>query len=76
MNNNLLSRITFNPLQSGGNPCIRGVRIRVADVLSLLATGLNTEEVIKEIPDLTFDDINACLLYAATRIDHPIIRAA
>lgn len=76
MNNNLLSRITFNPLQSGGKPCIRGMRIRVADVLALLATGLSTEKVIEEMPDLTSDDINACLLYAATRIDHPIIKAA
>ena len=76
MDNNLLSRITFNHLQSGGKPCVRGMRIRVADVLSLLATGLSAEKVIEEMPDLTIDDINACLLYAAARIDHPIIKAA
>ncbi|PIB15219.1 hypothetical protein AMR42_01525 [Limnothrix sp. PR1529] len=61
----LLSRITINPKQCGGRPCIRGMRIRVADVLDLLATGLSNSEVLEELPDLEPEDIQAALIYAA-----------
>lgn len=62
----LLERITINPKQCGGRPCIRGMRIRVVDVLELLAEGMSPEEVIKQLPDLQPDDIKACLRFAAS----------
>lgn len=61
---NLLSRITINPKQCGGRPCIRGMRIRVSDVLDLFAAGLNAEQILEEMPDLEADDLKAGLLYA------------
>ena len=71
----LLSRITVNPRQCGGRPCIRGMRIRVSDVLELLAGGLSFEEVLEEMPDLEKDDLRAVLLYAARKLDHPVLVA-
>lgn len=71
----LLSRITIEPGKMGGRPCIRGLRIRVSDVLDLLAEGLSHEEVLQELPSLEADDIRAVLSYAARRFDHPIIAA-
>lgn len=68
--------ITTNPEQCGGRPCIRGMRIRVADVLDLYAAGLSMDDILKEMPDLTADDLRACLQYAARRIDHPVVRIA
>lgn len=61
----LLARITFRPEQCGGRPCIRGMRIRVSDVLSLLATGAPEAEILADYPYLERQDIAACLLYAA-----------
>ena len=72
----LLDRITVNPAQCGGRPCIRGMRIRVRDVLEMLAGGSSAETILKDFPDLEADDIRAALLYAATQFDHPIIIAA
>lgn len=69
----LIERITVNKNQCGGRPCIRGMRIRVADVLGLLANGLKTEEVLKEMPDLEPEDIHACLKFAGQRFDHPVV---
>lgn len=69
-------RITFNPGQCGGRPCIRGMRIRVTDVLDLLAVGLSTREVLKELPDLEAGDIEASVRYARSKIDHPGLAAA
>lgn len=66
----LLERITINPEQCGGRPCIRGMRIRVIDVLDLLAAGLSFEEILGEMPDLEREDIQASLQYAARRFDH------
>lgn len=66
-------RITFNPDQCGGRPCIRGMRIRVIDVLDLLASGLSHEEILEELPDLQSEDIEASLKYARSKLDHPII---
>ncbi len=61
----LLRRITVNPEQCGGRPCLRGMRIRVSDVLALLSASLNADEVLQELPDLDSDDLQACLAYAA-----------
>lgn len=63
----LSDRITFNPRQCGGKPCIRGMRIRVQDVLELLADGLSCEEILKQLPDLEHNDVLACLEFAAER---------
>ncbi len=71
----LLKRITFNSKQCGGRPCVRGMRIRVSDVLDLLAAGLSMDQVVQEMPDLQVDDIKACLAYARRRVDHPSIAA-
>ncbi len=71
----VLARITMNPEQCGGRACIRGMRIRVIDVLDLLAAGLSREQVLEELPDLEPDDIRAALLYASRRLDHPVLAA-
>ncbi len=61
--NNWKQRITTNPAQCGGRPCIRGMRIRVVDVLDLLAAGLTQEQVLEELPDLEAGDIEAALAF-------------
>ena len=71
--NELLKRITVNPKQCGGKPCIRGMRIRISDVLDLLANGLTQAQVLEELPDLELEDIQACMVYARRRIDHPVV---
>jgi len=68
-------RITVNPDQCGGRPCVRGLRIRVTDVLDLLASGLSPDQVVEELPDLELEDIAACLRFASRRLDHPIVAA-
>ena len=68
-------RITHNPRQCGGRPCIRGLRIRVVDVLDLLAAGLTEAEIVEELPDLEVADVRACLRYASRRLDHPTLVA-
>ena len=70
-----LDRITVNPKQCGGRPCIRGMRIRVIDVLDFFASGLNTSQILEEMPDLEMEDLRACLSYAKRRIDHPLLAA-
>ena len=72
---NWKQRITTNPAQCGGRPCIRGMRIRVVDVLDLLASGLTQEQVMEELPDLEPGDIGAALKYAGSKLDHPVIAA-
>lgn len=72
----LSDRITVNPEQCGGRPCIRGMRIRVLDVLELLAAGLSHTEILLELPDLEMADIHAVLKFAAQRFDHPVLVAA
>lgn len=72
----LLDRITVNPAQCGGRPCIRGMRIRVTDVLDLLTNGLTAVEILDEMPDLEADDIKAAISYARGRVDHPVLAAA
>lgn len=71
----LLERITINPKQCGGRPCIRGMRIRVADVLDLFAAGLSAEQILEEMPDLEAEDLKAALLYASRKLDHPVLVA-
>ena len=68
-------RITFNPNQCGGRPCIRGMRIRATDVLDLLASGLSFERILDEIPDLEREDIIATIQFAMSPIDHAMIAA-
>jgi uncharacterized protein (DUF433 family) len=71
----LMDRITVDPEQCGGRPCIRGMRIRVSDVLDLLANGLSPEEIVEEMPDLDHEDIRASLRFASRRLDHPVVAA-
>jgi uncharacterized protein (DUF433 family) len=73
--NNWIKRITVDPRVCGGRPCIRGMRIRVIDVLDLLASGLHQDQVLEEFPDLEKEDIEAVLRYASSRFDHPVIAA-
>ncbi len=73
---NHLARITFDPAQCGGRPCIRGMRIRVKDVLDLLAADVPEAEILADYPDLEAADIKACLQYAAAQADHAVVRVA
>ena len=61
----LADRITVDAEQCGGRPCVRGMRIRVSDVLDLLANGLSPKQIIEELPDLESADIQACLRFAS-----------
>ncbi|MDQ3283367.1 MAG: DUF433 domain-containing protein [Acidobacteriota bacterium] len=71
----LLKRITVNPEQCGGRPCIRGMRIRVSDVLDLFAAGLTAEQILEELPDLEAEDLQAALRFASRRLSHPVLVA-
>ncbi|WP_373530743.1 DUF433 domain-containing protein [Nostoc sp.] len=71
----LLGRITINSKQCGGRPCIRGMRIRVSDVLDLFAAGLSAEQILEEMPDLEADDLKAALVYASRKLNHPVLVA-
>ena len=68
-----MERITIDPEQCGGRPCIRGMRIRVMDVLDMLAGGATEAEILQDFPDLEAADIRACLAYAARYFDHPVL---
>jgi uncharacterized protein (DUF433 family) len=72
---NWQQRITTNPKQCGGRPCIRGMRIRVVDIIDLLAAGLDTKQILEEMPDLEAEDIQAALHYASRKIDYPVLAA-
>ena len=69
----LLERITVDPAVVHGRPAIRGLRIRVSDVLSLLADGATKAEILEDYPYLEADDIRACLAYAAAQADHTVL---
>ena len=69
----LLERITFNPNQCGGRPCIRGMRIRVNDVLEMLAAGASEQEILDDYPYLEPEDLRACLEYAAAQVNHAVV---
>ena len=73
---NLEERITVNPNQCGGHPCIRGMRIRVIDVLELQANGLSSAQILEEMPDLEMEDLQAVARYAIRRLDHPVLAVA
>ncbi|MEG3900316.1 MULTISPECIES: DUF433 domain-containing protein [unclassified Microcoleus] len=70
----LFDRITVNPRQCGDRPCIRGMRIRVIDILELLA-GEQIFEFIKELPDLELNDLKAALMYAVQKLNRPVLAA-
>jgi uncharacterized protein (DUF433 family) len=69
-------RITVDPHQCGGRPCLRGLRIRVSDVLDLLAAGASRDEILEDYPLLEAEDVAAALAFAARQGDHPGSRVA
>ena len=69
-----LHRITVDPAQCGGRPCLRGLRVRVRDVLDLLAAGATREEMLADFPLLEADDIVAAPQFEARQSDHPVLR--
>ena len=73
---NYLDRITFDPEQCGGRPCIRHCRLRVKDVLDLLAARVPEAEILTDYPFLETEDIQACLQYAAAEVNHPVLVTA
>jgi len=75
MSRDLLARITVEPDKMGGRPCIRRMRIRVMDVVEMLADGATRADILESYPELEDDDISAALLYAAQATDHRVIAA-
>ncbi len=71
-----MGRITVDSNVCGGRPCIRGLRVRVKDVLDLLAAGATREEILADYPYLQAEDIVAVLEFAARQNDHPVLRNA
>lgn len=71
-----MERITINPAQCGGRPCIRGMRIRVKDILDMLAEGASPEQILRDFPDLQPEDIQASIAYAAKYLDHAVVVGA
>lgn len=76
MESDLLSRITIEPGKCGGKPCIRGKRMRVTDLLDLLAADAPFEEILRDYPFLERDDILAAIAYAARQADHVVLKTA
>ncbi|MEJ7832089.1 MAG: DUF433 domain-containing protein [Nocardioides sp.] len=72
----LLDRISIGPEVVHGRPAVRGTRMRVTDVLSLLAAGADEAEILDDYPYLISEDIRACLAYAAAQADHAIVVAS
>jgi len=72
----LMDIITKDPANCGGKPCVRGLRIRVSDVIELLANGLSPSQILEELPAVKPEDINACLWFAAQQLKHPVLVAA
>jgi uncharacterized protein (DUF433 family) len=75
MKPDLLQRITIEPGKCGGRPCIRGRRIRVQDILDILAAGASEEEILRDYPYLERDDVRAAITYAAAYLHHTIMPA-
>jgi len=71
-----LHRITVDPEKCGGRPCIRGLRVRVKDILDQLAAGASREEILEAFPYLEAEDITAALEFAARQVDHPVLLSA
>ncbi len=69
------NRITFNPKQCGGRPCVRNMRIMVSDILDLLSEGISQDTILQDFPDLEIEDIKACLKFAASRVNIPRLAA-
>jgi len=69
----LRERITADPAQCGGRPCIRHMRVRVSDILELFASGLTAHQILEELPYLELEDLQACLRYAAREVDHAVL---
>ena len=76
MTQKISERITVNPKQCSGRPCVRGMRIRVTDVLDLYAAGLDSAQIIEEMPDLELENLQACLQYASRKLNHAVLIAA
>ncbi len=72
----LLNRITFDPGIFAGKAIIRGMRFRVVDILEMLGAGMTSEEILEDFPYLEAQDIQACLYYAALKLNHPRLHAA
>ena len=72
----ILDRITLNPKQCGGRACLRGLRVRVSDILDMLAGGATRTEILADFPYLEDDDITAALLYAARAAESRVVIAA
>ncbi len=70
-----LNRITVDLEQCSGRPCIRGMRIRVKDVLEMLAGGASETQILEDFPDLEAADIRACLQYASAQVNHTVLQA-
>jgi len=70
-----LNRITVDLEQCSGRPCIRGMRIRVKDVLEMLAGGASEAQILEDFPDLEAADIRACLQYASAQVNHTVLQA-
>lgn len=73
---NLLKRITVEPGKCGGRPCVRSTRMRVVDILQLLSSGADHNEILRDYPSLEREDILACLEYAAQQTDHTVLHSA
>ena len=73
--NEIAERITVDPEMCGGRPCVRGMRIRVSDVLDLFASGLTAEQILEEMPDLEAADLEACLRFASRWLDRSVLVA-
>ncbi|GAB6040531.1 DUF433 domain-containing protein [Endothiovibrio diazotrophicus] len=71
-----LHRVTTDPAQCGGRPCLRGLRVRVSDVLGMLAAGATPGEILEDYPYLERGDITASLEYAARQLDYTVLRVA
>ena len=71
-----LKRITMDEGKCGGRPCIRGMRMRVTDILELLGAGASFDEILKDYPYLEREDILAAIEYAAHQTDHAVLRSA
>jgi uncharacterized protein (DUF433 family) len=76
MEKELLKRITIIPGLMGGKPTIRGMRFKVSDLLGYLSAGMSEAQILEDFPYLESEDINACLAYAAKKLDHTIIVVA
>ena len=76
MNLERLARITIDDAQCGGRPCIRGMRIRVTDILELLSAGAAVDEILQDYPGLEREDVLASIEYAAHQTDHAVLLSA